>query len=177
MIPKHMGIDSGKNSRPFAFCKQKECPPFPWGACWGFEHPWSVDFIYWTECPSKPCCPNTSILFFFLKKTMYLFIWLHWVLVGHAGSFATTLGLYLQYVGSRVCGLRQLWHRDSSCGLWAPECMGLVKAARELSCSEACGILFPWPGIEFECPTLQGGFLTTGSPGKSQHPLSLPCCF
>ena len=37
----------------------------------------------------------------------------------------------------------------------------------ELSCSEVCGILVPRPGIEPASPVLEGGFLTTGSPGKA----------
>ena len=36
-----------------------------------------------------------------------------------------------------------------------------------LSCSEACGILVHQPGIEPAAPALQGGFFTTGPPGKS----------
>ena len=39
--------------------------------------------------------------------------------------------------------------------------------ARGLSCTTAWGILVPWPGIEPASPALEGGFLTTGSPGKS----------
>ena len=39
----------------------------------------------------------------------------------------------------------------------------------------ACGILVPRPGIEPASPELQGGFLTTGPPGKSPHWTS--CCF
>ena len=35
-----------------------------------------------------------------------------------------------------------------------------------LSCSVACGILVPGPGIEPTSPALEGGFLTTGPPGK-----------
>ena len=31
----------------------------------------------------------------------------------------------------------------------------------------ACGILVPQPGAELASPILQGGFLTSGSPGKS----------
>ena len=37
-----------------------------------------------------------------------------------------------------------------------------------LSCSAACGILVPQSGIEPVFPALQGGFLTTGPPGKPQ---------
>ena len=35
------------------------------------------------------------------------------------------------------------------------------------SCSKACGILSPPPGMEPASPPLQGEFLTTGPPGKS----------
>ena len=41
-------------------------------------------------------------------------------------------------------------------------------AVRVLSFSAACGILVPQPGIEPTSPALQGGLLTTGSPGKSR---------
>ena len=43
--------------------------------------------------------------------------------------------------------------------------LSLVVACR-LSCSEACGILVPWPGIEPSSPVLQGRFLF-GPWGKS----------
>ena len=36
-----------------------------------------------------------------------------------------------------------------------------------LSCSAACGILVPRPGLEPVSPALESGFLTTGPPGKS----------
>ena len=36
-----------------------------------------------------------------------------------------------------------------------------------LSCPAACGILVPRPGIKPESPALEGGFFTTGPPGKS----------
>ena len=48
--------------------------------------------------------------------------------------------------------------------LW---CKGSVVIAHRLSCSVACGILVPWPGIEPMSFALQGRFLTTGSSGKS----------
>ena len=60
------------------------------------------------------------------------------------------------------------------CGVWLPESelqqfglAGSPAAARGLSCSEACGILVPPPGIEPPSPALQHGLLTTGPPGKS----------
>ena len=39
--------------------------------------------------------------------------------------------------------------------------------AHGLSCLAARGILDPGPGIEPSSPALEGGFLTTGPPGKS----------
>ena len=36
-----------------------------------------------------------------------------------------------------------------------------------LSCPTARGILVSWPGIKFESPALEGGFLTIGPPGES----------
>ena len=57
-------------------------------------------------------------------------------------------------------------HRFSGCG------SGSLVAACELSCSMACGTLVLQPGIKPESPVLQGGFLSTGSPGKS-HPACL----
>ena len=41
-----------------------------------------------------------------------------------------------------------------------------VLVVHRLSCSTACGILVSRPGIK---PTLEGGFLTTGPPGKYQE--------
>ena len=51
--------------------------------------------------------------------------------------------------------------RLSSCAA----CVG--SRARRLSCSVACGILVPQPGIKPSPSALEGGFLTTGPPGKS----------
>ena len=49
-----------------------------------------------------------------------------------------------------------------------------VGVAHGLNCSAACGILVPPPGIESKSPALQGGFLTTGPPGKPPKPAL--CC-
>ena len=43
----------------------------------------------------------------------------------------------------------------------------LVMESR-LHCPETCGILVPGPGIKPTSPSLKGGFLTTGPPGKHQ---------
>ena len=47
--------------------------------------------------------------------------------------------------------------------------------AHRLSCSAACGILVPQPGIEPTSSALQGRFLTIGPPGKSWDCFVL-CC-
>ena len=52
-------------------------------------------------------------------------------------------------------------HRFSSCG------MGSVVVAVGLRCSGVCEILVPRPRIELASTVLEGGFLTTGQPGKS----------
>ena len=47
-----------------------------------------------------------------------------------------------------------------------------------LSCPVAWGILVPWPGAEPISPALEGGFLTTGPPGKSLKDLFIvKVCF
>ena len=64
------------------------------------------------------------------------------------------LGSQLQHVGS------WLHHEGSS------------TAVCRLSCSVAGGIFVPGPRIEPTSPALQGGFLTTGLPGKSYRSLN-----
>ena len=69
------------------------------------------------------------------------------------------------------CGTRDLSLRcagSSSCGVRAPKCVGSVVVVHGLSCPATAGIIVPRPGIEPESPALEGGFLTTGPPGKSQ---------
>ena len=85
------------------------------------------------------------------------------------GLFITARGLLsscvmraLEHTGSVVAA-----RRLSSCGARAPKHVGSVVVACELSCPVARGILVPRPGIEPASPALEGGFLTTGSPGKS----------
>ena len=84
-----------------------------------------------------------------------VFIWLCWVLV-------VALRIFVALCRSFSGGL---WH--SSCNAWALDHVVPVVAAYQFSCSVACGILVPQPGIEPMSPALQGRFLTTGPPGKS----------
>ena len=50
---------------------------------------------------------------------------------------------------------------DLPCGVWAS-----LVVALGLSCPSDVGILAPLPGMEPLPPALEGGFLTTGPPGK-----------
>ena len=50
---------------------------------------------------------------------------------------------------------------------WTLEPVGSVAVVSGLSCSEACGILVPGPGIESVSPPLQGRFSNAVPPGKS----------
>ena len=65
----------------------------------------------------------------------------------------------------------------SSCGTQALGHVGAVVCGTQvhpivvacgLSCPTACGILVPGPGLEPASPALEGGFSSTGPPGKSQ---------
>ena len=116
-------------------------------------------------------------------KNIYLFIWLCWVLVAARGIFVAACGIFrcgtrtlrcstwalsgfgawaLELAGSVVVALRL-----SSCGAQAPDHTGSVVAVRGLSCPTAFGTLVPQPVIKPASPALEGGFLTTGPPGKS----------
>ena len=61
-------------------------------------------------------------------------------------------------------GMQRLW-------LWCTASLdgahGLSSCSARLSCPVACGILVPQPGIKLVSPTLKGGFLNPGPPGKS----------
>ena len=75
---------------------------------------------------------------------------------GHVKTVKPSLfacsGSQLRHVGSRIMA-----HRLSNRGSWA----WLLHNTGDLSSQ---------PGVEPTCPALQGGFLTTGSPGRSLWP-------
>ena len=50
--------------------------------------------------------------------------------------------------------------------MWTLEHTGPGVVVLGLRCPAACGILVPWPGMELTPLALEGGFLTTGSPGN-----------
>ena len=70
-------------------------------------------------------------------------------------------------VSGLSCELRELWRVFQD--LSSQRTSSLLEA-HVLSCSVACGILIPQPGIEPMSPALQGRFLTTGLLGKSPPP-------
>ena len=82
---------------------------------------------------------------------------------------------YLAAVGL-TCGMWALGQVSQifCFGTWTPAVArgsssvmcGLSSCGCGLSCSMACGILVPQPGIEPSFPALEGKFLTTGPPGK-----------
>ena len=118
------------------------------------------------------------ILFFIFFKVyfivfIYLFyFWLHRVLVVTRRIFIVACGLFRCGAQALRCGAQ------ASFSLWCAgfflvvvrwlQSVGSVVVAHGLSCSAACGILVPWPGIETASPALESGFFTTGLPGKSQ---------
>ena len=102
----------------------------------------------------------TILTYSFFKTDIYLFIYLF---LAVSGLSCSTQDLPLQRTGFSLVAAR----RPSSCGTWAPECVGSVVAASGPSCPAACGILVPQPGMQPASPALQDGFFTTGPPGKS----------
>ena len=77
----------------------------------------------------------------------------------HLSSFPSnkySLKNYLFVCFGSCCSTQDLslWH-ESSVTLWL-----------------TCQILAPWPGIKHRSPALQGGFLTTGPPGRSPNQYS-----
>ena len=133
---------------------------------------------------------NTQYIFFkqwFYLFFFFLFFWPCWVLVVACEIFRCDTGSSLWCAGFSLvaaCGFSL-----SSCGAPARERMGSVVCGMRalllrrvswvvvacgLSCPVACRILVPQPGIEPASPALEGGFFTTGPPGKS---LSIHFCY
>ena len=79
------------------------------------------------------------------------------------GVFSCFTALTLRRMGLSSCSLRTPERRFSSCGTWAQLPRGMLDLSR--------------PGMEPVSPALQGGFLTTGPPGKPLPPLLNRLCF
>ena len=97
----------------------------------------------------RPSRWSVALPFLFLFFNIYLFIWLHWVLVRACSIFMALYGIF------------SLWPTDSL--VVGPR---LIVTAHGLSCSMACGILVPQLRSKPTSLALQSGILTTGSPGK-----------
>ena len=125
---------------------------------------------------------GTHFSFFFLKKILFIYLWLRWVFVAACGlsliamsGEGATLHCNAQASycsGFSCCGAWALGARASvvvarglsSCGSWALECrLSSCGAQSQLPCSMWD---LPGPGIEPLSPALAGGFLTTVPPGK-----------
>ena len=89
-------------------------------------------------------------------------------------ALAKTSCLYtvsVSYFHLAVSGL-SCSSRNLRCVLWDRSLQRTDPGCGEgCSCSPACGILEPWPGVEHESPALDGRFFTTGPPGKSLYTL------
>ena len=84
--------------------------------------------------------------------------------VHHQGLFLLkNIYLFLAVLGLS-CGMQDLCFSMWDLSFQAH--LGSVVVAWGLSCSPACGILVPQPGIESMPPALEGGFLTREFPPK-----------
>ena len=98
--------------------------------------------------------------------TLYL-LWLCWIFTAACGLslFVGNAG----YSSFAATGLSSWWLLLVQS--WGPRCMGPVAVVCSFSCSKACGILDPGPGIETVFFALAGRFLTSGRPGRSSDSL------
>ena len=107
------------------------------------EGQWDSGYVLGDKTEDVGCFFNT-----------YLF-WLCPLLITAPGPSISTCGIFYCSV------LASLWLWGAGSGL----------AAHRLTFSTACGILIPQPRMEPMSSTLEGGFLPTGPPGKSQDDL------
>ena len=111
---------------------------------------------------------------------IFFFYWLLWVLVAacrlslvgeSGGSSLVVHGLLIAMTPPvaeprvQAHGLQQLWPPGSVVASHRLQSTGSLAVAYGLSCSMACGS--SWTRDPSHVPTLAGGFLTTGPPGKS----------
>ena len=105
-----------------------------------------------------------SVWFFY--GCLVLFLWVVFIFLAASGLSCDSQDLSL-HRGLFVSAHRFL----SSCGMRVFSFLlrraSSVVVARGLSCTAACGISVPRPGVDTMSPALEGRFLTTGPPGKS----------
>ena len=106
---------------------------------------------FYSHAHLPPPWQPLSVFFLISLFSYFLFIWLRRALAAAHGIFIVVHGFL------------------SSCGARVPVCTGLVLATHGLSCPTACEILVFPPGIKPASPAFEGGFLSTGPPGKSHY--------
>ena len=111
--------------------------------------------------PLSSIAPELELVLFFSSVIVCIYIWLHRVLVVACG------------ISMASCAVFHCSAWNSSCVTWVPEHVGSVVAACGFNCSVARRILVFHPEIKPASPALQGGFLTTGPPGKFPRVSSL----
>ena len=99
----------------------------------------------------KRCPPSQGLRLRFAVSTISFFFFNMYLF------FFSCIRSQLCHVGSFVAARRL-----------SPECWCSVVVVHGLSCSRACRILVPQPGMEVRSPALPSEFLTTGPPGKPQ---------
>ena len=122
------------------------------------SQPWSAEASHMTRVRLFQTCSFVI--------TLYL-LWLSWVFTAACGLslFVGNAG----YSSFAATGLSSWWLLLVQS--WGPRCMGPVAVVCSFSCSKACGILDPGPGIETVFFALAGRFLTSGRPGRSSDSL------
>ena len=126
-------------------------------------------YIMNLKCPFylSVCLSVCLSIYLSIYLSTYLPTYLRILSMAALGLSCGTRDLSLQCAGSSMWRAGSRVCRLSSWGVQAPECMGSVVAACGPSCRAVRGILVPRRGIEATSPALEGGFLTTGLPGKS----------
>ena len=96
---------------------------------------WLFVYLLWGNVYSDlmPIFKKCTLSFIYLFLNIYLFIWLHWVLVAVCGIFIVTCGIFIAVRGLFVAAHGLL----SSCVTQALDCIGSVVVAHRLS---SCGV-------------------------------------
>ena len=142
-----------------------------------FDHIYTQVGIPMTSQPS--CCP-------YCTATYRVFFLSYWPGSGHPSLLSFNWRPHLLFSSDLFCllaatsGNQKGKHKhhlllclDRQIPFWGScpgsslLCMGSPVMTWGLSCPKTCQILVPWPGMEPASPVSQGGFLTTGPPGKS----------
>ena len=135
---------------------------------WVLKFPNGLHFLLWLYpqvCFLKVVAGSIWLVSYLLSNVKAHTIKRQWEHTGlgpqHQGSY--TPRAFLKNIYLFGCVGSQLW----VVGFSLHQAWSFVVANGLSSCSAACGILLPQLGIKPVPPASQGGFLTTGQPGKS----------